>query len=65
MAKMQTAIIARRDSDGSFLPPERVFEDLTVEENGLTECENRNIDWLAELLLPMYMEHLRESGQTV
>lgn len=65
MAKMQTAIMARRNPDGSFLPPERVFEDLTVEENGLTECENKNIDWLAELLLPMYMEHLRESGQTV
>lgn len=65
MAKMQTAIIARRDSDGSFLPQERVFEDLTVEENGLTERENKNIDWLAELLLPMYMEHLRESGQMI
>lgn len=37
MARMQTAIIARRDSDSSFIPPERVIEDLTVEENGLTE----------------------------
>lgn len=65
MARMQTAIISRRDSDGSFLPPERVFEDLTVEENGLTAAENKEIDWLAELLLPMYMEHLRESGQMI
>lgn len=65
MAKMQTAIMARRNPDGSFLPPERVFEDLPVEENGLTAAENKEIDWLAELLLPMYMEHLRESGQMI
>ena len=64
MARMQTKIIARRDADGFFLPPERVYEDLPVEENGLTEAENANIEWLAGLLLPMYLEYRRQAEQT-
>ena len=65
MAQMQTQIIARRDSDGFFLPPERVYEDLPVEENGLTEAENANIEWLAGLLLPMYLEHRQKMDKTI
>lgn len=57
MARLQTKIIAQRDADGFFLPAERVYEDLLVEENGLTEAENANIEWLAEQLLPMYLEY--------
>lgn len=57
MARLQTKIIAQRDADGFFLPAERVYEDLPVEENGLTEAENSNIEWLAEQLLPMYLEY--------
>lgn len=63
MAKMQTAIIARRNPDGSFLPPERVFEDLPVEENGLTAAENEEIEWLAQQLLPMYLEYRRQKQE--
>ncbi|MCI7649820.1 MAG: hypothetical protein SO436_10290 [Oscillospiraceae bacterium] len=57
MARLQTKIIAQRDADGFFLPAERVYEDLPVEENGLTEAENANIEWLAEQLLPMYLKY--------
>lgn len=57
MARLQTKIIAQRDADGFFLPAERVYEDLPVEENGLTEAENANIEWLAEQLLLMYLEY--------
>ena len=57
MARLQTKIIAQRDADGFFLPAERVYEALPVEENGLTEAENANIEWLAEQLLPMYLEY--------
>lgn len=57
MARLQTKIIAQRDADGLFLPAERVYEDLPVEENGLTEAENANIEWLAEQLLPMYLKY--------
>lgn len=57
MARLQTKIIAQRDADGFFLPAERVYEDLPVEENGLPEAENANIEWLAEQLLPMYLKY--------
>ena len=57
MTRLQTKIIAQRDADGFFLPAERVYEDLPVEENGLTEAENANIEWLAEQLLPMYLKY--------
>lgn len=65
MAQLQTQIIARRDADGFFLPAERVYEDLPVEENGLTEAENANIEWLAGLLLPMYLEYRQKMGKTI
>ena len=61
MAQLQTQIIARRDADGFFLPPERVYEDLPVEENGLTEAENANIEWLAGLDR-LQLEHRTFSG---
>lgn len=65
MPRLQTQIIARRDADGFFLPAERVYEDLPVEENGLTEAENANIEWLAGLLLPMYLEYRQKMGKTI
>lgn len=65
MARLQTKIIAQRDADGFFLPAERVYEDLPVEENGLTETENANIEWLAERLLPMYLEYRQKMSKTI
>lgn len=63
MAQMLTALIAHRDADGAFLTPERVYDDLPAEENGLTEAENREIEWLAQQLLPMYLEYRRQKQE--
>lgn len=63
MAQMLTALIAHRDADGAFLTPERVYDDLPAEENGLTEAENREIVWLAERLLPMYLEYCNQKHE--
>ena len=64
-AKLQTQIKAQHNENSKFLPAERVYEDLPVEENGLTEAENANIEWLAGLLLPMYLEYRQKMGKTI